>query len=135
MPKVSFVIPAYNIESYIGRCIQSVKNQTFGDFEAIIVDDASTDSTPEKIVTAVGDDKRFKVVTHATNQGLHLARKTAAAHTKGEWVFCLDGDDEVTPDFLEQVVARIDQNPVDILHLGITVIPENGVDTADAKSF
>ena len=56
MPKVSFVIPAYNIESYIGRCIQSVKNQTFGDFEAIIVDDASTDSTPEKIVTAVGDD-------------------------------------------------------------------------------
>ena len=54
----------------------------------------------------------------------HLARKTAAAHTKGEWVFCLDGDDEVTPDFLEQVVARIDQNPVDILHLGITVIPE-----------
>ncbi len=78
MPKVSFVIPAYNIESYIGRCIQSVKNQTFGDFEAIIVDDASTDSTPEKIVTAVGDDKRFKVVTHATNQGLHLARKTAA---------------------------------------------------------
>ena len=41
MPKVSFVIPAYNIESYIGRCIQSVKNQTFGDFEAIIVDDAS----------------------------------------------------------------------------------------------
>ena len=135
MPKVSFVIPAYNIESYIGRCIQSVKNQTFGDFEAIIVDDASTDSTPEKIVTAVGDDKRFKVVTHATNQGLHLARKTAAAHTKGEWVFCLDGDDEVTPDFLEQVVAHIEKNPVDILHLGITVIPENGVDPTDAKSF
>ncbi|MBF0899502.1 MAG: glycosyltransferase family 2 protein, partial [Atopobium sp.] len=135
MPKVSFVIPAYNIESYIGRCIQSVKNQTFGDFEAIIVDDASTDSTPEKIVTAVGDDKRFKVVTHATNQGLHLARKTAAAHTKGEWVFCLDGDDEVTPDFLEQVVARIDQNPVDILHLGITVIPENGVSEAEAEGF
>ena len=61
MPKVSFVIPAYNIESYIGRCIQSVKNQTFGDFEAIIVDDASTDSTPEKIVTAVGDDSRFRL--------------------------------------------------------------------------
>ena len=135
MPKVSFVIPAYNIESYIGRCIQSVKNQTFGDFEAIIVDDASTDSTPEKIVEAVGDDSRFKVVTHPTNQGLHLARKTAAAHTKGEWVFCLDGDDEVTPDFLEQVVTHIEKNPVDILHLGITVIPENGVDPTDAKSF
>ena len=135
MPKVSFVIPAYNIESYIGRCLKSVQNQTFVDFEAIVVDDASTDATPEKIVEAVGDDSRFKVVTHPTNQGLHLARKTGAAHTTGEWVFCLDGDDEVTADFLEQVVAHIEKNPVDILHLGITVIPENGVSEAEAEGF
>lgn len=135
MPKVSLVIPAYNIESYIARCIKSVQAQTFTDFEAIVVDDASTDTTYERLVTVIGDDKRFKIVQHQTNQGLHVTRKTGASATTGEWVFCLDGDDEIAPDFLEQVVARVEQKPVDMLHVGITVIPENGVTEEAAAGF
>ena len=64
MPKVSLVIPAYNIESYIRRCIESVKHQTFTDFEAIVVDDASTDNTHAVLVEAIGDDTRFRLVRH-----------------------------------------------------------------------
>lgn len=135
MPKVSLVIPAYNIEPYIHRCIQSVKDQTFTDFEAIVVDDASTDGTNAALIEAIGDDNRFRVVRHERNRGRHLTRRTAAALVSGEYAFCLDGDDELTPDFLKQVVSRMDERPVDMLHVGITVIPENGVTQAEADGF
>lgn len=135
MPKVSLVIPAYNIESYIRRCIESVKHQTFTDFEAIVVDDASTDNTHAVLVEAIGDDTRFRLIRHEKNRGLHLARRSAAALVSGEYVFCLDGDDELAPDFLQQVVGRMDEHPVDMLHVGITVIPENGVTPQEAEGF
>lgn len=78
---------------------------------------------------------RFRLVRHEKNRGLHLARRSAAALVSGEYVFCLDGDDELAPDFLQQVVGRMDEHPVDMLHVGITVIPENGVTPQEAEGF
>ena len=135
MPKFSVLIAAYNVEKYLPACLASLSGQTYPDFEAVVVDDASTDSTPCLIGKACKADRRFTVVTHQRNKGLHLARRTGVEHANGEYVIFLDGDDELAPDALEQLSARLDQTPVDILHFGMKVVRENGLSAEDAQAM
>ncbi len=135
MPKISIIIAAYNVELYLKQCLDSVSNQTFSDFEAIVVDDASTDATASIIRAASAKDSRIVAVTHEQNCGLHLTRKTGVEHASGEYAFFLDGDDALAPETCAQFVAAMDQQPVDILHFGITVIGENGILDDECKDF
>lgn len=135
MPKISIIVAAYNVENYLQQCLDSLSNQTFPDFEAIVVDDASTDATTEIIRHAAAKDPRIRPITHQRNQGLHLTRKTGVEHATGEYAFFLDGDDDLAPEACAQFAKAMSQYPVDILHFGITVIGENGILDDECKAF
>ncbi|MFR0578938.1 DUF4422 domain-containing protein [Bifidobacterium thermophilum] len=135
MPQVSIVIPAYNVGPYLQRCLDSVCNQTLHDIEIIVVDDASTDDTPEILQKAARQDHRIVALRHDENKGLHLARKTGVLAATGAYTLMLDGDDELDPNMCEQLVARFSGTHADMLHFGISVIGENGISATDAASF
>lgn len=107
-PKVSVVIPVYNVEQYIDVCLKSVFAQTFTDFEIIIVDDESPDSSIEKIRQY--SDPRIKIVSQR-NRGLAGARNTGIRHAKGQYIALLDADDLWRPEKLKRHVDHLDANP------------------------
>ena len=109
MPKVSVVIPTHNRASFLRSAIQSVLNQTFQDFEIIVVDDASEDETPEVIQSFT--DPRIQYVRHETNKGQGVTRNNGMSRVSGEYVAFLDDDDEWLPQKLEQQVSLLDSTP------------------------
>lgn len=98
MVEVSVIIPLYNKENYIGRTIKSVFNQTFSNFELIVVNDCSTDNSLA-VVSAL-QDERLHVVQHQKNKGLSASRNTGITHAKGKIITFLDADDLWKEDFL-----------------------------------
>lgn len=121
MPRFSFVVIAYNVERYIEKCVASIKSQTFSDFEAIIVDDCSTDATASIVDNAIAGDSRFSLVRRRANAGAHIARKTGADRTHGRYLFFIDGDDCVRPDLCERLDKEFQRDDVDILRFGLEV--------------
>ena len=105
IPKVSIIIPVYNLESLISKCIESCVNQTFTDIEIIIVNDGSTDGSEAVIVYYCKTDNRIKHIKKQ-NEGLSFARKTGVAHAVGEFVFHLDGDDTITLNAIEILLNK-----------------------------
>lgn len=91
-PKISVIIPVYNTESYVGEAINSVQQQTFQDFEIIVINDGSTDRSLEIINGIAETDKRIQVYTQG-NLGVSAARNKGLEHVKGEFIYCLDSDD------------------------------------------
>ncbi len=108
MPTVSVIIPAYNQGHYLGKAIQSVLNQTFADFEIIVVDDGSTDDTRQ--VAAGFLDPRVRYV-YQDNAGLSAARNTGIRHAKGAFLSFLDSDDLFLPEKLALLLAKFDAEP------------------------
>lgn len=108
MPKVSIIIPAYNAESTIKSTIEAVRNQTYRDYELIVINDGSTDRTAE-IVREIADD-RFKLFSYK-NGGLATARNRGIRQATGEYIAFLDADDLWTKDKLEKQVAILETNP------------------------
>ncbi|MEW5946703.1 MAG: glycosyltransferase [bacterium] len=109
MPRVSVVIPAYNHEKYIAGTIQSVLDQTYGDFEIVLVDDASTDGTPGIIKRF--HDPRLKAFYLETNRGASAAASMCVQESAGEYVAFLNSDDQFFPDKLEKQVRFLDAHP------------------------
>jgi glycosyltransferase involved in cell wall biosynthesis len=108
-PRVSVVIPCYNLGRYLPDAINSVRRQTFSDLEIIIVDDGSTDEeTAGALRAAVGPDLR---IVRSGNRGLPAARNLGISHARGQYVSCLDADDIFEPAWLELAVARLDAAP------------------------
>ncbi|GAB4450658.1 MAG: hypothetical protein OHK0041_12800 [Anaerolineales bacterium] len=108
-PKVSVIIPTYGGAPHLGEAIQSVLNQTWQDFELIVVNDASPDNTDE--VVAQFDDPRIRCIRHETNRGVALARKTGVMASRGEIIAHLDQDDLYHPDKLRLHVEFLDKHP------------------------
>ena len=95
MPKITVVVPAYNVEQYIEDCLDSISGQTYDDYEVIVVNDGSTDATLSRAESKV--DRRVRVVTQL-NRGLAGARNTGVRLAKGEFVAFLDSDDRWHPE-------------------------------------
>ena len=110
----SVIVPIYNIEKYVSRCIDSVLEQTFADFELILVDDGSPDNCPKICDEYAEKDQRIKVV-HKENGGLVSARQAGVGIAKGEYVFNLDGDDAITPDALMSAYEIISDTKADMV--------------------
>ncbi len=98
--KISVIIPTFNAERYIGRCIDSVKAQTHEDWECIVVDDGSTDGTAAELLKLTDGDGRFKVEHREKNEGVAAARNRGIAKAKGDALFFLDADDWLDADAL-----------------------------------
>jgi len=121
-PTVSVIIPTYNRAHLVSRAIQSVLNQTYQDFEIIVVDDTSADNTEEVIKSF--NDPRIRYMRHEQNRGGSAARNTGIKATKGEYIAFLDSDDEWLPEKLGrqlQVFAE-SATQVGLVYTGETVI-------------
>lgn len=124
MKKVSIIIPAYNAEKYIKRCIDSIIKQTYKNLEVLIVDDGSTDNTPKILDDIASKDKRIKVI-HKQNGGVSLARNVAIEKATGEYIMFTDSDDWLEPDMVEKMLNKAMSTDCDIVICGYNNYYEN----------
>lgn len=109
MPKVSVIMPIYGVEKFVKAAVNSVLDQTFTDFELLVIDDVSPDRSTE-IVRAIGDN-RIRIIVHQENRGLAGARNTGIRNATGKYLAFLDSDDVWQPHKLEKHVAHLDSDP------------------------
>lgn len=114
MPKVSITVPVYNTEKFLRPCLESIMTQTFTDFEAILVDDGSTDGSGTICDEYAAKDSRF-VVVHKQNEGVAKARITAFEHSKGELITFVDSDDVIAEDYIEKLSKPIIEDGADMV--------------------
>jgi glycosyltransferase involved in cell wall biosynthesis len=125
-PLVSIVIPVYNAERYMARCLDSIAVQTFQSIEVIIVDDGSTDSTSAIVEVYLSKYPWFKCITQ-TNKGPGEARNSGIAASRGKYIAFIDADDYITPDFTEVLFNLAKENNADIAVCNFYVLLPNGL--------
>lgn len=116
-PKVSFIIPAYNIEDYIGKCLDSILAQTYQDYEIIVINDGSSDNTPELLEEYADKDERIHVL-HKMNKGVSAARNDGIKRARGKYILFWDGDDFAEKETCEELVNIMESNNVDTVVYG-----------------
>ncbi len=118
--RFSVIVPIYNVADYLDACVQSVKEQTYTDWELILVDDGSPDTCPQMCDEYAKEDARIRVI-HKPNGGLSDARNAGLDRAKGEYVLLLDGDDFYNrSDMFEMISANIDKSGADVILFGCT---------------
>lgn len=124
-PCVSVIVPIYNVEKYLDRCLKSIINQTLKNIEIILVDDESPDLCPQKCDEAAKRDKRIKVI-HKKNEGLGFARNSGLNIATGEYVYFVDSDDYLDVHAAEKLYDAAIKDNLDICFAGIISEDENG---------
>ena len=109
-PKISVIVPVYRVEKYLDRCVESIVNQTFGDFELILVDDGSPDNCPAMCDAWAQKDDRIRVI-HKKNGGLSSARNAGMAKMTGKYVCFIDSDDWVETNTFEVLLELLKKYP------------------------
>lgn len=122
---VTVVVPVYNVEKYLDRCVESVTEQTYKNLEIILVDDGSTDSCPKMCDEWAGCDSRIKVI-HKENQGLGLARNSGLDAARGKYVCFIDSDDFVDSDTIECAVSVAVRDESDVVVFGMRSVSNDG---------
>ena len=125
MEKVSLIIPVYNVEKTIFRCLNSIKKQTYHNFEALIINDGSKDNTAAICDYFAMNDKRF-VVFHRENAGVSVSRNFGLENSTGSYLMFIDGDDEIRPDHIKKYVEAIETSNSDVVIGGLTKIDSKG---------
>ncbi len=125
MPKVSIIVPIYNVERYLDRCVQSLLNQTLKDIEIILVDDGSPDNCPTLCNEYARKDSRIKVI-HKKNAGLGFARNSGLDIANGEYIAFVDSDDYVSENMYEQLYNETVAQNFDIVYCGVNAQKRNG---------
>lgn len=124
-PKLSIIVPIYNVEKYLDQCIQSLFRQTLRNIEIILVDDESPDTCPQMCDDYARKDDRVKVV-HKKNGGLGYARNSGLAVAQGEYITFLDSDDYVDDNAYEILCSLADENQLDMLRFKCNRFRDNG---------
>ncbi len=125
MPNVSVVIPVFNGGDLLAPCLDSVLAQNVRNFELIVVDDASTDSTPQTLARYAASDDRIWVLTHTENVGAGASRNDGMAAATGEFILFLDADDVVEPTLLKRTLFAARNLDADIVLFGADVFEGN----------
>ena len=118
----SIIIPVYNTEKYLSRCLNSVVNQTFRDIEIIIVNDASQGNCKEIVKEYLKKDNRIKYIEHNENKSLLQARKTGNINSTGKYIMYVDSDDEIEINACEEIYKIVSKEEFDIVSFGTKVI-------------
>ncbi|MFY9198790.1 MAG: glycosyltransferase family A protein [Acutalibacteraceae bacterium] len=118
MPKFSIVMPVYNTEDYLKTAVESVLNQDFNDFELILVDDCSTDSSSLICDELEFVDSRIKTIHLEVNKGLSTVRNVGIDNSQGEYIFFMDSDDRIEPDLLSVINKSSEENPAQAIMFG-----------------
>lgn len=125
--KISVIIPVYNVEDYLEECLGSLQNQTFKNFEALLINDGSTDSSLEICEKYSDLDERFLVFSKL-NEGQGVARNFGLTKCSGEFVTFIDSDDYVDPDYLENLIRPIEKSSdVELVIGGYKKVDDNGI--------
>ena len=125
MPKVSVILPVYNVEPYLDEALCSLENQTLKDIEIIAVNDGSTDNSEEILKRHQAKDNRIGYYNQ-TNQGQAAARNLALKHATGEFIYCMDSDDVIVEDTLETCYNYINKTKADFIFFDGDILLEEG---------
>lgn len=123
MPKVSIVVPVYNAEKQIERCLDSIRGQTFSDFEVILVNDGSGDSSPKILEAYAAKDDRFRVISQE-NQGPSTARNTGIDNASGDFVYFVDADDYIADDAIEKLYTAAVNSGAEVTICGLYYVKD-----------
>lgn len=121
---VSIVIPIYNTAAFLGHCLDSLIAQTFVDWEAVLVDDASTDNSAEIAAEYCKKDSRFRLIRQECNKGQSAARNLGMTEINGEYLAFVDSDDRLQPDYLKTLISQI--GDADLLQTGYKRVAADG---------
>lgn len=116
-PKISIIVPVYNVEKYLRRCLDSIVAQTFTDWECICVDDGSPDNSGKILDEYASKDQRF-VIIHKENGGVSSARNAGLDIARGEWIGFVDSDDWIDLQMFSDLVAYAKQTDADVIVFG-----------------
>lgn len=122
---ISVIVPVYRVEKYLPTCIDSILNQTFTDFELILVDDGSPDRCPEICDEVARRDARVRVI-HQANAGLSAARNAGIEIAHGEWLGFVDSDDYIAPQFYEKLYQTAQRTDADCVMCSVQNVDESG---------
>lgn len=122
---ISVIVPVYNVERYLGMCIESICAQTYTGLEIILVDDGATDRSGEICDMWAEKDRRIRVI-HKVNGGLSEARNVGIAAARGEWLMFVDSDDFITPDTIERLYQAATEQNCEIAVCNIVRIFDDG---------
>lgn len=115
MPKISVIVPVYNVENYLTQCLDSILNQTFTDFECICINDGSIDNSLSILQKYANKDKRIKIINQK-NKGLSGARNTALKIVTSKYITFIDSDDFVSSDYLDKLINVAKKENSDIVY-------------------
>ena len=124
MSKVSIIVPVYNVEKYIERCVNSLRDQTLNDIEIILIDDSSTDSSLEICKKIALEDNRIKVI-HKVNEGAGMARNSALEIATGKYIGFVDSDDYIEPDMFKSLYEIAEKYSSDLVMSGVIFVDGN----------
>lgn len=122
---ISVIVPIYNIQNWLNKCLASILNQTFKDFEVILVDDGSTDNSDKICEKFIKKDKRFKYFLKK-NGGLSDARNYGLNEAKGKYVVFVDGDDFLQKDYLQTLYTNITNHSADVAMCNCNIVDDEG---------
>ena len=114
-PKISIIIPIYNVEKYIEECLVSVFNQTYTNLEILCINDCSTDSTLQKLEQLKSADNRMRIINNEKNLGLARTRNRGIHETKGDYLYFLDSDDILPQNTIEKMLSYAQEENIDIV--------------------
>ena len=127
-PKLSIIIPLYNKEEYVERCVESVLSQDFTNYELIIVNDGSTDKSAA-IIEKIFSDSSLRLIS-LPNKGVSVARNRGLREATGEYILFIDADDYISPHYLSNIIAASTRHEADLYVWGITKEVSKGVENA-----
>lgn len=123
---LTVIVPCYNMEKYLNKCIESITRQMYTMIDILLIDDGSSDNTPALCDEWRKKDKRIRVI-HKKNEGLAYARKTGIENTKTKYVTFVDADDQIHPDMYQIMMKGMLKESADISQCGVCDIYENGI--------
>ncbi len=140
MPKISVIVPIYNVEPYVAQCLESLLGQSLSDIEIICIDDCGTDRSMDVVNEFAQHDNRIKVFHHPENRGLSASRNTGLENGSAEYFMFCDSDDWYAPNMCEKLYNAIEQSGADVAMCGTELIyepykPEDGMRSADERYF
>lgn len=117
-PLVTIIVPVYNVSAYVGDCLSSIVNQTYGNIEVLCIDDRGTDDSMVIVRRYAQGDKRIKIIQNERNIGLGATRNVGICHASGDYLFFLDSDDYISADAIEKFVMAAEISEADIIYGG-----------------